>query len=92
MKRKVETPFMANFVKQCELRGLPFNIGKEVRNAAKPTILGDELNGSIGMLWHSRDKGVTLCKRVIALLSMREVPQASPQHYCPERKDQEWSG
>ena len=79
---KRKSPVMANFVKQCELRGLTLNAGKEVINAANATVLGGELDGVGGRLRHSREKGVTLCKRALALLSMREVPQVAVQHWA----------
>ena len=55
---KVKSPVMANFVKQCELRGLPLNLGKEVIHATNSTIFGRDLDGSLGSLRHSKEKGV----------------------------------
>ena len=52
------------------------------RNAVNSTMLGGELDGVLGVLRHSREKGQVLALRSLALLSLRSVPQVAVQHWA----------
>ncbi|CAK0861135.1 unnamed protein product, partial [Prorocentrum cordatum] len=69
------------FVNTCGIFGIPLAIGKRLVPSFRTAILGGELDGTRGVLLHSREKGFRLLAKPAGLMTMESWTEAALHHW-----------